>query len=267
MSAFMILLVIGVALPAVSLAASFLFSGLEGVFHALHMGDFGDFGHGLGPGHAAGAGHGAFSGHDIGAGHGAVPGHDIGAGHGALSGHDIGAGHGALSGHDAGAAHHALSGHDAGMAHGVHLSFLPMSPIVWCIMLIVTGASGEIMSRVTGLPSALIWPAALFAGYAAMTIVNNGLLVPLKRANNTASDAHSFAGADAEVIEAIPSGKVGAIRFEGKSGMVVYAAVSENEADIPQGAAVRIVGIERGRAIVARAERETKESAEFTNAN
>ncbi|MDR1531700.1 MAG: NfeD family protein [Clostridiales bacterium] len=180
MSVFMILLVIGITIPAMSLIMSFVSESLEGLF----AGDGID-----------GAPEGGFPG-------------------------------------------------DAS------ISFLPASPIIWCAQLIVTGMSGELLTRRAALPSALVWAIALALGYVMVLLLYNGILMPLKKVRNQTSASAELTGRPAVVTEAILQGGVGAVRIEGRSGMVIYAAKSSDSRMIPQGVTVIVTGFESGRAIV-----------------
>jgi len=136
----------------------------------------------------------------------------------------------------------------------VQVSFLPVSPIAWCILLTVAGGLGEILVRVTPLPIYGIWGSALFAGYLVMFGINNFLIQPLKRAKNFANDDNSLIGTEADVMEQISQNGVGAVRIIGKSGAAIYSAVAECAGVIVQGERVEVVAIEDGKALVRKIE-------------
>ncbi|MDR3090956.1 MAG: NfeD family protein [Clostridiales bacterium] len=184
MSVFMLMLVIGIAVPGASLALSALFGGLDGLLHLAHFDGAGDF------------------------------------------------------------AHEASCG-DAG------LSFVPASPLLWCSMLVATGSVGESLTRLSGLNPEAVWLIALPAGYAVMLLLHNGLVLPMKRAKNFASDLNDIIGQTAPVIEAIPEGGLGAVQVTGRSGRAIYAARSADQGRFEQGAEVRIVDFSGSRAVVA----------------
>lgn len=192
MSVFMVLLVIGVALPAVSLLFSLLFGSMDGLMHLLHF-DFGhmDFNHDLQ--------------------------HDAGNG----------AGH-----------------------FGLITALIPFSPIVWCVQLAVMGCVGEMLRRAGSINIVAIWVIAVIAGYTLMLIVNNFIMLPLKKAGNFADSTHDMIGKQVDVIETILENGVGAVRVSSKSGSAIYAAKSTGGVRINQGEKVTILEIADGRATV-----------------
>ena len=134
----------------------------------------------------------------------------------------------------------------------VQVSFLPFSPVTWCILLTVAGSLGEILVRYSPLQTHFVWGIALFAGYLAMFALNNLLFLPLKRAKNFSNDDNALIGQEADVMETIPRGGTGAIRIQGKSGAVIYSAGDEGFGEIVQGERVSVLAIEHGKALVRR---------------
>jgi|GEM_PF-1671889 len=204
MSVFMVLLLIGVALPVVSLLFSLLFGSLEGLMGMLKF----DIGH-------------MDLQHDFQ--------HD--------AQHDGGNG----------------AGH-----FGLVSALIPMSPIVWCVQLAVMGCVGEMLSRAASINIAAIWVIAVIAGYTCTLIVNNCVMLPLKRVKNFADDADDMVGKQAEIIETILENGVGAVRVSSNSGSAIYAAKSAEGLKIDHGEKVIILEITDGRAVVRKMEDEVK---------
>ncbi|MCL1975264.1 MAG: NfeD family protein [Firmicutes bacterium] len=188
MSIFMILLVVGLALPSISLLFSLLFGSMEGLMHLLHF----DFG---------------------------------------------------------GADFHHDAAHD--ISHfGIITALLPFSPIIWCVQLAVMGCVGEMLYRAGRINIIAIWVIAVISGYTVMLIINNFIMIPLKKAKNFAVTTNDMIGQQVDVIETILENGVGAVRVVSKSGSSIYAAKSQSNERINQGEKVIIIEIKDGRAIV-----------------
>jgi len=125
-----------------------------------------------------------------------------------------------------------------------------MSPIVWCVQLAVMGCVGEMLSRSGKMNIVAIWVVAIIAGYTLMLIVNNCIMLPLKRAGNLADTTDGMIGRQAEVTETILEGGVGAVRIVSKSGSAIYAAKAAGDIRIDQGEKVIVLEIADGRATV-----------------
>ena len=188
MSVFMVLLLIGFTLPAVSLLFSLIFGSLEGLMHLLHF----DFG-------------------------------------GADSHHDF--------------------SHDSGHFE-IITALIPFSPIIWCVQLAVMGCVGEMLRRAAGINIIAVWVIAVIAGYTLMLIVNNFVMLPLRRVRNFAVLTNEMIGKQVDVIETILENGIGAIRVINKSGASIYAAKSADNVRINQGEKVIIMDITDGRATV-----------------
>ena len=181
MSVFMILLVIGIAVPAVSIALSAIFSSIESLF-------------------------------------------------GIELDSDVGGG-------------------------GAFEVLFPTSPIVWCVQLIVTGSVGEVLLRSGNFTIIPIWVIAIISGYVGVLLVNNCIMIPLKKAKNYADTVDCLLGARAEVIEVIKANGTGAVKIAGNSGFTIYAAKGSDETEISQGEIVRVINIENGVATVEKEEK------------
>jgi len=151
--------------------------------------------------------------------------------------------------HDASSDASSDSNHHSGHFGWVS-AILPLSPILWSVMLAVTGCVGEILARADNLNIAVIWVIALISGYTLMLIVNNCVMQPLKRAKNFAANADDIIGMQAEVKEAILPGGTGAVSVKGKTSSVIYAAKEVSGERIEQGETVTVLEIMDGRAIV-----------------
>ena len=184
MSVFMIILVIGVTVPAVSVILSAIFGSIGGLFNL-----------------------------DI----------DVDAGTGAEGG-------------------------------GLFEVLLPISPIIWCVQLIVTGSVGETLKRSGNFDIIPIWVIAIIAGYIGMLLVNNFIMIPLKKARNDADTVNCLLGARAEVIETINVNGTGAVKIKGTAGSTIYAAKCPDNTQIKQGETVRVVDIKNGVATVEKEE-------------
>ncbi|MCL2817131.1 MAG: hypothetical protein FWD39_01930 [Clostridiales bacterium] len=129
---------------------------------------------------------------------------------------------------------------------GMQISLLPASPMVWCAMLVVTGALGMAMQS-GGLNILLIWLTALPAGYIASLLVNNFIYLPMKKAKNLAQSVGEFLGMTVEVNEAILAGGVGSVVAVSPSGIISYAASSVDGKALPQGSKAMVIRYEDGR--------------------
>lgn len=227
MSIFMIMLVIGVTVPGVSLVLSFIHNSLEGLFNI----------------------HGGFDSHNL-------DGFDLGDtdldGVGCDVGGDFDLGNldTGWSGHYGDKIYNGHSDADTGR-DWARISLFPLSPLLWCSMLVVTGSIGETMIRLTNTPLMFIWLLALPVGYIIMLLLYNGLMLPMRRARNFANSINDILGQKAVVIETIPVGGLGAVQVTGRSGRVIYAAQSADQGGIVQGSEVRIVKFNNHRAVVA----------------
>ena len=151
--------------------------------------------------------------------------------------------------HDMGADAQHDAGHGAGH-FGLLTAMLPLSPIVWCVQLAVTGCVGEMLRRAGVINIVAVWVIAVIAGYTLMLAVNNFIMLPLKRARNFADSTHDMIGKQVEVIETILENGVGAVRVSSKSGSAIYAAKTAEGTRINQGERVTILEISDGRATV-----------------
>lgn len=149
-------------------------------------------------------------------------------------------------------AHHD-TGHGAGYM-GILTALIPMSPIVWCAQLAVMGCVGEMLNRSGNINIVATWLIAIMSGYTVMLIVNNCVLLPLKRAKNFADTTDDMIGQQAEITETILEGGVGAARIVSKSGATIHAAKSLGDIRIDQGEKVIVLEITNGRAIVKKKE-------------
>ena len=140
-------------------------------------------------------------------------------------------------------------GSDAGAGFS-YISFFPLSPLLWSAAIGVTGGVGEILRITFGLPTWLIFVLAVPFGYIAMFTLFNFVLRPLQRVDNSAKNENDLAYSAATVMEAIPAGGYGSVRFDGSVGTVTYAAFEADGAAVPQGAKVWVVRIVNGRAQV-----------------
>jgi len=127
---------------------------------------------------------------------------------------------------------------------GVFQVLFPISPIIWCVQLIVMGGVGEILLLTGNFSIVPIWVIAIISGYIGMLLVNNFIMLPLKRIKSYPDTLECFVGAKAEVIEVIATGGTGAVRIDGASGTTIYAARCIDSMQISQGETVRIIKIE-----------------------
>jgi membrane protein implicated in regulation of membrane protease activity len=139
---------------------------------------------------------------------------------------------------------------DADASGGVFEVLLPVSPIVWCVQLIVMGCVGEMLRRSENFEIVPIWIIAVISGYVGMLIVNNGIMRPLKKAKIYTDSINCMLGTQAEVIEMIQINGTGAVKIVGKAGSTIFAAKCVDSALINQGETVRIIKIEKGVATV-----------------
>ena len=144
---------------------------------------------------------------------------------------------------------------DAG-AGGVGLAdvLLPISPIIWCVQLIVTGSVGETLARSGNFNIVPIWIISVITGYIGMLLVNNFIMIPLKKAKNYTDTVDGLIGARAEVIETINANGTGAVKIKGNAGVTIYAAKAPDDIKISQGEKVRVVNINNGVATVEKEE-------------
>jgi membrane-bound ClpP family serine protease len=131
---------------------------------------------------------------------------------------------------------------------------LPISPIIWCVQLIVTGSVGETLKRSGNFDVIPIWVIAIIAGYVGMLLVNNCIMIPLKRAKNYTDTVDCLLGARAEVIETINENGTGAVKIRGNAGSTIYAAKCPENTKISQGETVRVINIKDGVATVEKEE-------------
>jgi len=129
-------------------------------------------------------------------------------------------------------------------------SFFPMSPLMWSVALAVTGCVGEILRITVGFPLWLLFLVAVPCGYFVMFAIFNFIFRPLQRVDNSVKSESDLAYSTATVMEAIPAGGYGSVRFEGSVGTVTYAAYEIDGVAVPQGTAVWVVRIVDGRAEV-----------------
>ena len=127
---------------------------------------------------------------------------------------------------------------------------LPISPIIWCVQLIVTGSVGETLKRSGNFDIIPIWVIAVIAGYIGMLLVNNCIMIPLKKAKIYTDTVDCLLGERAEVIETINVNGTGAVKIKGNAGSTIYAAKCPDNIQIRQGETVRVVTIEKGVATV-----------------
>jgi membrane protein implicated in regulation of membrane protease activity len=106
------------------------------------------------------------------------------------------------------------------------------------------------LARHSLLPLWAVWALALAAGYGAVLLLYNGLLAPLGRVHSEVNTLSALTGKEAQVVETILKGGVGAVRVSGASGTVIYAAVAAQGQVIPQGQVTVLVRFEGGRAVV-----------------
>jgi len=141
---------------------------------------------------------------------------------------------------------------DSGGFANLFSILLPLSPLVWCIFLLIAGAVGEIMIQSTGANFIICLIVSVLIGYLAMLSFNKFVLLPMKRAKNYANSEEDLLGAEAIVFERIAEGegRKGAVRVKGPSGFVIYTALSENHKEIKIGTAVRVVLIQNNTATV-----------------
>jgi len=138
-----------------------------------------------------------------------------------------------------------------GVGHiGFISAVIPMSPIVWCVQLAVTGCVGELLSVAGNMNMVAVWVIALISGYTLMLVIHNCVLMPLKRASNFADTTDDMIGKQAEITETILENGVGAVRIISKSGSAIYAAKSAEGVRIEQGETVIVSEITDGRATV-----------------
>jgi len=139
-----------------------------------------------------------------------------------------------------------------GSFSGLFSIMLPLSPLVWCIFLLIAGAVGEILTQSTGINFIVRLIISIPIGYLIMLSFNKFVLLPMKRAKNFANKEEDLLGAEAIVFERIAEGegRKGAVRVKGPSGFVIYTALSENHKEIKRGTVVRVVSIENNTATV-----------------
>jgi len=135
---------------------------------------------------------------------------------------------------------------------GLFSIMLPLSPLVWCIFLLIAGAIGEVLTQATGTSFIVRLIISIPIGYLIMLSFNKFVLLPMKRAKNFANKEEDLLGAEAIVFERIAEGegRKGAVRVKGPSGFVIYTALSENHKEIKLGTVVRVVCIENNTATV-----------------
>ena len=128
----------------------------------------------------------------------------------------------------------------------VFATLLPLSPLVWCIFLLIAGVIGEVMTQATDTSFVVRFIVAIPTGYLIMLLFNKFVFLPMKNAKNYANREEDLLGAEATVFERISEGqgRRGAVRVKGPSGSVIYTAVSKNHKEIKSGTAVRVVFIE-----------------------
>jgi hypothetical protein len=143
---------------------------------------------------------------------------------------------------------------DVGAGGGLFEMLLPLSPIVWCVQLIVMGGVGEMLLRSGNFDVIPIWVIAVIAGYVGMLLVNNCLMLPMKRAKNYADSVDCLLGARAEVIEAIHVNGTGAVKIKGTAGTIIYAAKCQDNTQVNQGDMVRVRDIKNGVATIEKEE-------------
>jgi len=135
---------------------------------------------------------------------------------------------------------------------GLFEVLFPLSPIIWCVQLIVMGSVGEMLRRSGNFDIVPIWIIAIIAGYIGMLIVNNCIMLPLKRAKIYTDSIECLIGMQAEVIETIKINGTGAVKIIGKAGQAIYAAKCEDSIQINQEEIVRVNNIINGVATVER---------------
>ena len=91
---------------------------------------------------------------------------------------------------------------------------VPLSPVVYLSFLTVFGATGMILTNSSDFSKVVILLISAGAGIVVATVLYKGIVLPLKRAQNTsAPDREELIGLEAEVNETILPGRFGEIRY------------------------------------------------------
>lgn len=123
--------------------------------------------------------------------------------------------------------------------------FLPLSPSLYLLFATIFGGSGMIlMGMEYQLPSILIIFAAFVMGVISMILLNQLVIKPLKRAQNTSiPDAEELIGLQATVTEKIISKGFGEITYVIHGNSFTSPSKSVNEEEIKVGSKVAICWI------------------------
>lgn len=128
-------------------------------------------------------------------------------------------------------------------------SFAFLKPSLVSSFLVVFGLVGIILDLWLSLEGPLAFVTlglAFFAGFFSSIAMNNFILIPLKKLENTsAADLQELVGMEAKVIEKIPQGGYGKITFTVNGNKHNAAAKAEDSNQIERYALVEIIYIEK----------------------
>jgi len=144
-----------------------------------------------------------------------------------------------------------------GMVEVEGVSFFSfLKPTLIAVFLMVMGGIGLLFDSVfvTALGDGLVLFASFLGGLGAAGLVNRFVLIPLQRAQNTSAFfKQNTLGTSAEVIEPIPQGGYGKIRYNVSGSVVTSPAKSEDGNAISRGTNVEIFYIDKNTYVVRKA--------------